>query len=92
MWDRLSPAILILPLSCCAGPRRARQILIVYVSDMGNNATADTDTGTDLDTRNLAGKPSAGFCSTPSGRIQALYGTAMNVIRCNTLGFSDNRR
>ena len=51
MWDRLSPAILILPLSCCVGPRRARQILIVYVSDMGNNATADTDTGTDLDTK-----------------------------------------
>ena len=32
-------------------PKEGEETFIVYVSDMGNTATADTDTGTDLDTR-----------------------------------------
>ena len=40
-----------LPYPVCAGPRRARKLSIVYVSDMGNTATTYTDTGTDLNTR-----------------------------------------
>ena len=31
-------------------PKEGEETRIVYVSDMGNTATADTDTGTDLDT------------------------------------------
>ena len=31
-------------------PKEGEGTLIVYISDMGNTATADTDTGTDLDT------------------------------------------
>ena len=32
-------------------PKEGEETFIVYVSEMGNTATADTDTGTDLDTR-----------------------------------------
>ena len=42
--------------------------------------------------RSLAGKPSAGFCATPSRRIPVLYGPVVHVRRCNTHRFIDNRR
>ena len=42
--------------------------------------------------RSLAGKPSAGFCATPSRRIPVLYGPVVHVRRCNTYRFIDNRR
>ena len=32
-------------------PKEGEETFIVYVSDMGNTAITDTDTGTDLDTR-----------------------------------------
>ena len=32
-------------------PKEGEETFIVYVSGMGNTATADTDTGTDLDPR-----------------------------------------
>ena len=32
-------------------PKEGEETLIVCVSEMGNTATADTDTGTDLDTK-----------------------------------------
>ena len=32
-------------------PKEGEETFNVYVSDMGNTATADTDTGTDLNTR-----------------------------------------
>ena len=43
-------------------------------------------------TRSLAGKPLAGFYATRSRRIQVLNGMVLNVIRCNTHYFIDNRR
>ena len=42
--------------------------------------------------RNLAGKPSAGFCATPNRRILVLDGPVVHVRRCNTHRFIDNRR
>ena len=42
--------------------------------------------------RSLAGKPSAGFCATPSRRIPVLYGSVVHERRCNTHRSIDNRR
>ena len=49
-------------------------------------------TGVNWEPRNLAGKPSAGICATPSRRIPLLYGPVVHVRRCNTHRFIDNRR